>query len=484
MAAPEGEEPNIVEEEEEREAKGSRRSQPDGKRSSSPPLSTSTSRHASPSFPAKAFSFWARLTLLVSAVTLLAAFLYSFRPKDDRSWFLGLPHDLRRHYSQGRLIKAQVGPGGPSVEVFAVEHGPRGGETILLLHGLGCSSYSFRDVLRSLGSRGLRAVAIDLPGAGFSGLTSSRGERWGGALGWAWDLYSDIRDKGLFWGFDQLIETGQIPYEDNKVRAPASNNHKNPVYGSEGMSRIVGQVINSLALVPVHLVLHDSALGVGAAWVTANPGSVGSITLVDSSSESAAFPSWIIGVPLLSKLVLHSHFVFAGILKLCCSRSMDGAAAEAYLHLLNGRNGRWAVVEAGRSLNFSFSVGDWAASEAMKDVPLQVLWSNTWSDGWIDEGRHMAEAVPHAKFVNHFGGRWPQEGASDEIVEKISEFVSSLPKSVKQIEQEPFPEHIQKMFDEDSESTDHHHHGHNHDHHAGSLGAYGFGHGWGSAMDF
>ncbi|CAA7395416.1 unnamed protein product [Spirodela intermedia] len=413
---------------------------------------------------AKAFSFWARLTFLVSVITVLVASLYSLRPKDERSWFLGLPNDLRSHYSRGRLIKAQITPEGPPVEVFAIERGPKGGETVLLLHGLGCSSYSFREVLQSLGALGLRAVAIDLPGAGFSDkLVSRRGWGWPGALVWARELYSDIKVKGLFWGFDQLIETGHIAYEGNRIRVPDKKIDEESPFESETLSRIVAQVIDSLELVPVHLVLHDSALAVGAHWVTGNPGAVSSVTLVDTSSESAAFPSWIVGVPLLGELFLRSRFVFSGLLKLCCSRSMDAAAAEAHLHLLNRNNGRNAVVEAGRVLNFSFSVGDWGASEALAAVPLQVLWSNTWSDRWIDEGRRIADAVPQAKFFHHFGGRWPQEGASAEIAEKIAEFVSPLPKSNQRTLEEPLS----------GRSLDHH------QDHVAFPDPYGFGHGWG-----
>lgn len=66
--------------------------------------------------------------------------------------------------------------------------------------------------------------------------------------------------------------------------------------------------------------------------------------------------------------------------------------------------------------------------------------------------------------------------------------MSSLPKSVRQVEEEPVPEHIQKMLDE-AQGGDHHHHHHHHDHGAhghahdhsdGYMNAYGLGHGWAS----
>lgn len=67
--------------------------------------------------------------------------------------------------------------------------------------------------------------------------------------------------------------------------------------------------------------------------------------------------------------------------------------------------------------------------------------------------------------------------------------MTSLPKSVRKVEEEPIPDHIQKMLDE-AKSGDHHHQHHHvhgsHDHHvghdhvhaAGYMDAYGLGHGW------
>ena len=96
------------------------------------------------------------------------------------------------------------------------------------------------------------------------------------------------------------------------------------------------------------------------------------------------------------------------------------------------------------------------------------------------------------KFFNLFW--WSQENAADELAENIVKFVSSLPKSARRVEEEPIPEHVQKMLDEAKDSH-HHHHGHgghgNHDGHthahthgAGYMDAYGLGHGWGSWIFF
>ena len=389
------------------ESKTSQRFQP--RRNPNPSKSTpaTPSRSLGSGSYSLAFSFWARLCFLVSLFTLLIASLYSLRPKDERSRFLVFPDDLRSHYSQGRMIKAQIAPEEPPVEIFTIESGPKSGETVLLLHGLGCNSYSFRDVLPYLGAYGLRAIAVDIPGAGFSDSPINRGDlKRAGALGWIWEIYSDIKEKGIFWGFDQLIETGHIPYEDQKTSVSEEKSTEGVFLNAHMASRIILQVITSLDLAPVHLVLHDSALEIGKLLAMENPGFVSGVTIMDSSPQSAAFPSWIIGTPLLRELFLRSNFLFSGLLKLCCSRSMNAAAAEAHLLLLKNNQGSKAVVESGRVLNFSLSIEDLASYLAA--TPTLILWSGSWSDRWIDEGRRVAAALPKAKFIYHSGGRWPQ----------------------------------------------------------------------------
>ncbi|KAF9599960.1 hypothetical protein IFM89_001995 [Coptis chinensis] len=156
------------------------------------------------------------------------------------------------------IISILLGP--IFVNVFTIENGPRNGENVLLVHGLGCSSYSFRHVVKYLGSSGIHVVAIDLLGSGFLDKSSlEENERWGGGI---WDVFSEIKEKGLFWGFDQLVEQGRIPYEELETRVISSKSLKPLKLGSEEMGRVIGQVIDSINLSPVHLVLHDSALGI------------------------------------------------------------------------------------------------------------------------------------------------------------------------------------------------------------------------------
>jgi len=62
------------------------------------------------------------------------------------------------------------------LDVRLLESGPPGGTPIVLLHGWGASSYSFRHALARLPERGVRVIAVDLRGFGLSDKPTRPGE--------------------------------------------------------------------------------------------------------------------------------------------------------------------------------------------------------------------------------------------------------------------------------------------------------------------
>ncbi|KAL6964794.1 hypothetical protein U1Q18_035849 [Sarracenia purpurea var. burkii] len=470
---------------------------PSPKTSSSPPAPhkpTSRSATATATATTNPFTFWFYFTLFVSLTTLFFVSLSTLSPQDPKSWFLSLPTILRHHYSKGRSIKVQTAPNQPPIEVFTIQDGPLKSDAVLIVHGLGCSSYSFSKVVESLGLKGLRAVAIDLPGSGFSDKsTVVVEESSGGVFGRVWEIFSDVKEKGLFWGFDQLIEKGYVNYEENEIRVSRRKSVKAIELGPEEMGRVLGQTLDSMGLAPVDLVLHDSALGLAANWALENSKLVRSITLLDTKSSAPALPLWVLSMPVVRELVLGFRFVFVRVIELCCSKSVGVLDLEAHRILLKGRDGGRAVAAMGKKMNYSFDLVEWSRSEGVKGLPMQVIWSSGWSKEWSEEGNRVSNALAQASFVTHSGGRWPQDDVAEELAESIFQFVSTLPKPVRQSEEERIPEHIQKVFDE-TEGSGHHHnhhnhhgqgghehdHGHAHDHAAGYMDAYGLGHGWGN----
>jgi pimeloyl-ACP methyl ester carboxylesterase len=371
------------------------------------PISQPTSKSPSPN----PFTFWFYFTLLVALITFLFISLSYLAPhQDPKSWFLSLPNNLRQHYSKGRIVKVQTSPNQAPIEVFTIEHGPVVSENVVLVHGLGLSSYSFREVIRGLGSKGVHVVAIDLPGNGFSDKSVEEVVEGGnGVLGGLLDVYDEIQEKGLFWAFDKVIETGQIPYEEIGNRVSKRKVVRPIELGPGEIGRVLGQVVETMGLAPVHLVLHDSGLGFGANWILENPGLVRSVTLIDTDSRGfGALPLWVLEIPVVSEVVLGVSFLYRRLINLCCSRGIGVLDAETHRVLLRGRDGRRAVVGMGRKMNHSFDIAEWGGSDGLKDTPMQVLWSGGWSKEWTEEGRRVADALPQAALVMHSGGRWPQ----------------------------------------------------------------------------
>ncbi|GAU11520.1 hypothetical protein TSUD_345100 [Trifolium subterraneum] len=433
-------------------------------------------------------SFWFYFTLSISLITLY--FIFTSSSLSPQKSFLNLPTTLRQHYSNGRTIKVQIHPNQPPIQLFTFQLAPTTptpSETVLILHGQALSSYSYRNLVQSLSTQGVRVIAIDLPGNGFSDKSVEVSvEGLDGFFGRFSYVYSEIQEKGIFWAFDQIVSTGQIPYEEVLARMSKRKVSKPVDLGPEEIGKVLGQVIDTLGLAPVHLVLHDLALGFTANWVSENSNLVSSLTLVDTPAlNSGAFPIWVLEVPLIREVVLGFPFVFEKVVNFCCSKRIGGLDADAHRVLLKTGDGRKAVVATWKNLNSSFDLVEWGGSDGLKDMPLQLIWSSDWSEEWSREGNRVAGALPKAKFVTHSGGRWAQEDVAVEVAEKISQFVLSLPKTVRKVEQESStPDHIQEMFDEAKTDGHDHHHGYTHDrlgeddiHEAGYMDAYGLGHG-------
>ncbi|CAH2047090.1 unnamed protein product, partial [Thlaspi arvense] len=442
--------------------------------------SAMTNHHKPQSQSQNPFPFWFYFTLVSSLATLIFVSLSLFAsPNDPRSWFLSLPPALRQHYSEGRTIKVQVNPDESLIEVFVAESGSIQPEKVIIVHGLGLSSYAFREMIQSLGSRGIHGVAIDLPGNGFSdkSMVVVGGDKEIGFVARLKEVYGLIQEKGVFWAFDQMIETGDLPYEEiMKLQNSKRRSLKAIELGSEETARVLGQVIDTLGLSPVHLVLHDSALGLASNWVSENSPNVRSITLIDSSI-SPALPLWVLNVPVIREVLLGFSFGFKKLVSFRCSKEMTLSQIEAHRVLLKGRNGREAVVGSLKKLNHSFDMAQWGNSDAINGIPMQVIWSREGSKEWTEEGQCVAKGLPKAKFVTHSGSRWPQESKSGELADYIADFVSLLPKSNRRVSEEPIPENVQKMLDEAKGGDHDRHHDHGHAH-AGYTDAYGLGEEW------
>ncbi len=129
---------------------------------------------------------------------------------------------IAAHEAAGRRFTAA------GVGSFALDAGRRDAAPVLCVHGVPVSSFVYRKVVRELAARGLRGVAVDLPGLGLA------------------DRPAD---------FD---------------------------YTWSGLGRWLGMAVNALGLETFHLVVHDIGGPVGFELAATMPGRVRSLTLLDT----------------------------------------------------------------------------------------------------------------------------------------------------------------------------------------------------------
>ncbi|KAM0875851.1 hypothetical protein ACQ4PT_036532 [Festuca glaucescens] len=294
-----------------------------------------------------ALPFWFYLTATVSLLALLLPHLLSPHASPP------LPPLLCRHLSDGCLLKLHPGP-----DLFALTSRPAANSAhhhpVLVLPGLAAGSFSFRCLLSSLSSRGLVAAAIDLPGQGLSPPPPAPPTRT--------NPLREIMDRGIFHAFEHLVETGEVPFQEGAPKASHS------FYAAAEAAVAAAHTMDALGLGPVHLVIHDSALAAGAALVSANPAAVLSVTLIDTTATLPAFPSAVLGVPVLGRLVLWVPALFKGLMRLCCVRGMDAQEADAHRAAMRGEGKRDAVFEAGKAMNQSFDLREWRSSTEKVDA--------------------------------------------------------------------------------------------------------------------
>lgn len=351
------------------------------------------------------------LLLLLPFLLILGVFLaFSFPGGSPNIHWESMPPLVRNHYSKGQTLK--VFSEGMSFKVFVQSIGPATGETVLFVHGIGGSSFLYREILPLLAKGNMRGVAIDLPGSGLS-------------------------DKPL-----------------------------NPeIYNFQQLANVINQIIDSLQLPPIHLVLHDSSGIQGIQWAVNNVNKLRSLTFIDTSMElpfSPAFPSFLLNFPSFANLALYSPFSSKLIFQYCCSRRITSQIAESHSYLLRNSKGIEALAMSIKQVNRSQGFQDdlyHNAAGILGQTDRQLVWANSWSQEWREEGEEVLTRWPLAELHSHGGARWPQEDVPDDIARRILSFVGSLPPTRWSPPKEEIPEHIQRQFDA---MRGHGHGGHSH----------------------
>ncbi len=230
---------------------------------------------------------------------------------------------LADHRASGRFFSA----GG--IGSFALDAGPPDAEPVLCVHGVPASAFLYRKLVPELAERGLRGVAVDLPGLGLA-------ER------------------------------------------PADAD-----YSWSGLGRWLGAAVDALGLDRFHLVVHDIGGPVGLELAAADPGRVRSLTLLNTIVAVETFRRpWMmepfarrgVGEAWLASVRLPGMFYalmrYAGV-----SRHVSASEIACYVQLLLGTDGGSAFLKIMRGFERTAeNQRRYLSAVRSTPYPVQIIW--------------------------------------------------------------------------------------------------------------
>jgi haloalkane dehalogenase len=282
---------------------------------------------------------------------------------------------LERHRASGRVFTA----GG--IRSFLLDDGPRDGEPVVCVHGVPASAYLYRKVVPALAARGLRGIAIDLPGLGFA---------------------------------------------ERPVDAD---------YTWTGLGRWLGSAIDALELDRFHLVVHDIGGPIGFEVAAAHPDRVRSLTVLNSPVAVETFHRpWmmepfahrVVGEAWLKSIKLPGSFAslmrYVGV-----SRRVSSAEIACYIPLLFGDDDGRAFLKIMRGFEMTAAKQRLYLS-AVRDTPypVQIVWGVR--DRGLTWRRYGVQAQTAAGLDNAIllpGKHFLQEDCPDEVAAAVHQFVST-----------------------------------------------------------
>jgi haloalkane dehalogenase len=230
---------------------------------------------------------------------------------------------LERHRASGRVFTA----GG--IRSFVLDEGPSDAEAVVCVHGVPASAYLYRKVVPALAARGLRGIAVDLPGLGLA---------------------------------------------ERPVDAD---------YSWSGLGRWLGSAVDALELDRFHLVVHDIGGPIGLEVAAAEPDRVRSLTVLNTTIAVESFHRpWVMepfAHPVLGEAWLKSMQlpgVFVALMRaLGLTRRVPTAEIACYVPLLLGDDGGRAFLQIMRGFEATADKQrHYLAALRSKPYPVQVVW--------------------------------------------------------------------------------------------------------------
>lgn len=230
---------------------------------------------------------------------------------------------LEQHRAAGRSFTAD------GIGSFVLDQGPHDAEAVVCVHGVPASAFLYRKVVPALAARGLRGIALDLPGLGFA---------------------------------------------ERPVDAD---------YSWTGLGRWLGSAVDALELERFHLVVHDIGGPIGFEVAAADPGRILSLTILNAPVAVESFHRpWMMepfAHPALGRAWLKSTQipgVFATLMRYVgMTRRVPSAEIDCYIPLLLGDDAGSAFLKIMRGFEpTALKQRDYVGALRAARYPIQVVW--------------------------------------------------------------------------------------------------------------
>ena len=277
---------------------------------------------------------------------------------------------IDRHKALGKFFTVD------GVQTFALDEGS--GEAVLCVHGVPTSSFLYRNVVRTLSWKGLRGVAIDLPGLG-------------------------LADRPV--DFD---------------------------YSFRNFARFLARAAEELGLDKYHLVVHDIGGPIGFALAATHPDRILSLTILNTWIDVVNFrkpmPMRPFEKPVLGKLQLAAlqHSTWYMLFKSMGTVNHDRITKEeiyAYVDLLKREDGGKAFLKIMRNFDQSPEFRDLCLKAVQRTpYPVQAIWGS--DDPGLTFRRYGFEIMEAAELEHLYtlkAGHLLQEERWEDISKRIVE---------------------------------------------------------------
>ncbi len=284
---------------------------------------------------------------------------------------------LADHRASGRFFAA----GG--IGSFVLDAGAPDAEPVVCVHGVPASAFLYRKLVPALAERGLRGIAVDLPGLGLAERPSDADYSW------------------------------------------------------TGLGRWLSSAVDALGLGRFHLVVHDIGGPIGFELAASDPGRVLSLTLLNTIVAVENFHRpWMmepfahrgLGQAWLASVRLPGVFLslmrYTGV-----SRHVSAAEIACYVPLLLGNDGGSAFLKIMRGFERTAEKQRrYLAAVHNVPYPVQIIWGT--SDHALPWRHHGVQAQLAAEVDDPIllpGKHFLQEDFAQEIAEAVARIARPAP---------------------------------------------------------